>query len=126
MCYNKDTTKERNLTTMTTTTIIPANTLAKELGIERKDTKIIKLKNRFINQIISELKEKKVCDFVIGNNTFSFFDPADKPYLNLSREDLIKVAKELAADFEKAGYNVSEYEYASSNRKNYYSIVIEF
>lgn len=111
---------------MTTATIIPADTLAKELGIERKSAKIIKLKNRFINQIMGELKEKKKCDFTIGNDTFSPFDATDRPYLSLEREELVNLAKELATNFKEAGYNVSEYQYASSNRKSYYSMVIEF
>lgn len=111
---------------MKTIEIIPAEKLAKELGVERKNEKIIKLKNRFIEQILGDLRKNKICDFTIGNDTFNPFSLEDRAYRNFSREELIKIVKELAEEFTKAGYTVSEYKYADSNTKKYYSIVVEF
>lgn len=111
---------------MTTTKIIPAKILAKELGVERRNEKIIRLKNRFIKQIIEELKELKYSDFIIGNDTFSPLRAEDRAYLNFTREELIEIVKELAKEFREAGYEVKEYKYADTNRKCYYSINVEF
>lgn len=124
--YNKDRKKERENKKMTTTKIIPAETLAKELGVERRNEKIIRLKNRFIKQIIEELKELKYSDFIIGNDTFSPLRAEDRAYLNFTREELIEIVKELAKEFREAGYEVKEYKYADTNRKCYYSINVEF
>lgn len=126
LCDIIKTEKRKREITMTTTKIIPAETLAKELGVERKNEKIIRLKNRFISQIIEELKELKYSDFIIGSETFSPFRAEDRAYLNFTREQLIEIVQELAKEFKEAGYEVKEYRYADTNRKCYYSMYVEF
>lgn len=111
---------------MTTTKIIPAKTLAKELGIEttaekneKRKIKIAEIKDSLIEAINENLKKRKWALVQIKRDLLT--------RTNLTREELVTIGKELAKEYKKAGYQIlAEKEYSENNYYKFYSFRIEF
>lgn len=124
--YNKDNKERKREIKMTTTKIIPAKILAKELGIEttaekneKRKIKIAEIKDSLIETINENLKKRKWALVQIERDLLN--------RTNLTREELIAIGKELAKEYKKAGYQIlAEKEYSENNYYKFYSFRIEF
>lgn len=118
--------KKERIKIMTTTKIIPAKILAKELGIEttaekneKRKIKIAEIKDSLIETINENLKKRKWALVQIERDLLN--------RTNLTREELIAIGKELAKEYKKAGYQIlAEKEYSENNYYKFYSFRIEF